>query len=176
MCIVTFHPRFFFAAVAGRKIFWVLWLRFKIQFGFLKATIERKPRQRWNLEFVCSRYTVSTEINPYENTFAVFRVLSLFPRFWLILFAFFPPSTIWPSTCGQINCHALAAKAHRLSCGNGLFPMLEAQTQTGSRLKLPRTMILPQNIEERLERDIDLSRAKVKLWMLLPVGRRAKSE
>lgn len=46
----------------------------------------------------------------------------------------------------------------------------------GSRLKLPRTVILPQNIEERLERDIDLSRTKVRLWMLLPVGRRAKSE
>lgn len=41
----------------------------------------------------------------------------------------------------------------------------------GSRLKLPRTVILPQNIEERHERDIDLSRTKVRLWMLLPLGK-----
>lgn len=63
-----------FAAVAGRKIFWVLWLHFKS----------------------CNFYihvTVFTWIDPYKNIFGVFRVLSFFSSLTDLLCGFFPPQS-----------------------------------------------------------------------------------
>lgn len=98
-------------------------------YGYKKGGMKGNQGKGRSFHFFNSYYTVFTWIDCYKNIFGVFRVLSLSSCLWLILFAFFF-STIWPSTCGQINCHTLAAKAHRLSCGNGLSHPLEAHTQS----------------------------------------------
>lgn len=114
-----------FAAVAGRKIFWVLWLHFKSCHFYIHVT-------------------VFTWIDAYKNIFGVFRVLSFFSSLTDLLCVFFP--TIWLSACGQIDCHTLAARAQAqlwkwpFSHLRGTDAELRVYTSVDSRFKLPKNV------------------------------------
>lgn len=137
-----------FAAVVGRKIFWVLWLHSKSCHFYIYVTL-------FSLEL--------TLIKTYLVSF----VLNLSSRLWLILFAFFLTQCMWPNQLPHFSSQSPQVQLWKwpFSHLRGTDAELRVCTFVDSRFKLPRTVFvtLPQNMEEQLERGIDLNRTKVRI-------------